>query len=737
MNRIFAKILLLTLTAAMHTISYARPNRAEIDAARGVIQRTFPQLAANVTLQAMAAPHGKPAYEQHVDGNRLTVKGSDAVALCRGVYDFVRRNHLGINSWSGNRYSAPASFAEAATASVVSPVEHHYYLNVVTYGYTTAYWDWQRWEQEIDWMALHGIDMPLALVANEAITARVWKRLGLTDDEIARYFVGPAHLPWMRMGNISHVDGPLPEEWHTDQIALQHKILQRMRSLGMNPICPAFAGFVPEEIKRIYPDLRLDTMSWGGAFHNWMISPDQPLFHTIGKMFIEEWEKEFGKNKYYIADSFNEMDIPFPPKDDPKRYTMLADYGERVYNSIKAGNRDAVWVMQGWMFGYQRDIWDSATLQALVSRVPNDKMLLLDLAVDYNKCFWKNGVNWDFYNGFFGKPWVYSVIPNMGGKTGMTGILDFYANGHLEALNSPNRGNLTAIGMAPEGLENNEVIYELIADASWSSSRIDVDQWLENYSRCRYGSFNENIRRFWNDMQASVYGSFTDQPRHSWQLRPGVTPYGAVDDRHPFYRGIATFVNAAASMPHNPLLEADVRQLTAAYLGGKAEQLIHLIDSAYANADTIRAVAIEKQFEKTMLGIDHILIGHPHHDLARWIDIARNHAIGNTALANYYEHNARRIVTIWGPPVDDYSARIWAGLVRDYYLPRWKMHFQQRHSGNKPDFAESRHDSSKPDFAAWERRWVENTQGVSPAQPYTDPYQAAIDLINATAALGR
>ena len=62
--------------------------------------------------------------------------------------------------------------------------------------------------------------------------------------------------------------------------------------------------------------------------------------------------------------------------------------------------------------------------------------------------------------------------------------------------------------------------------------------------------------------------------------------------------------------------------------------------------------------------------------------------------------------------------------MRDYYLPRWKMHFQQRNSG------------SKPDFAAWERRWVENTQGVSPAQPYTDPYQAAIDLINAASTIG-
>ena len=187
------------------------------------------------------------------------------------------------------------------------------------------YWDWNRWEKEIDWMALHGVNMPLALVANEAISARVWSKLGLTDKEIGDYFAGPAHLPWMRMGNISNIDGPLTDTWHNQQVALQHKILKRMKELGMKPICPAFAGFVPKAIKRLYPEVSFSETTWAGAFHNWMLSPKDELFHTIGKMFIEEWEKEFGKNDYYIADSFNEMDIPFPPKDDPKRYSLYAD----------------------------------------------------------------------------------------------------------------------------------------------------------------------------------------------------------------------------------------------------------------------------------------------------------------------------------------------------------------------------------------------------------------------------
>ncbi|MFR4417505.1 MAG: hypothetical protein ACLT8E_09125 [Akkermansia sp.] len=32
------------------------------------------------------------------------------------------------------------------------------------------------------------------------------------------------------------------------------------------------------------------------------------------------------------------------------------------------------------------------------------------------------------------------MVPNMGGKCAMTGVMDFYANGHLEALNSSSGG---------------------------------------------------------------------------------------------------------------------------------------------------------------------------------------------------------------------------------------------------------------------------------------------------------
>ena len=713
------RILLFSLCLLASSLQAVCGQKKALDETRKVIERVTGKsdLPVSFVLKANKGQlEGKTNFHYRVDDGVLKIEGSSPVALCHGFYDFVKSNRAGLYSWSGNNIRFPQQLTDGTEKQVVSPFLHHYMFNVCTYGYSMPYWDWERWEKEIDWMALHGIDMPLALVGYEAIIARVWKKMGLTDEEINSYFVGPAHLPWMRMGNVSGIDGPLNEDWHRQQIALQHKILKRMKSLGMKPICPGFPGFIPEAFKRIYPDLHIIQTHWGGAFCNWMISPQEELFSKIGTAFIREWEKEFGKNEYYLVDSFNEMEIPFPAKGSKERYELLASYGEKVYQSIRKGNPNAVWTMQGWMFGYQRNIWDYETLGALVSKVPDDKMLLLDLAVDYNKHFWHSEVNWEFYKGFYNKPWVYSVIPSMGGKTAMTGILDFYANGHFEALSSPNKGRLLAHGMAPEGIENNEVIYELLSDAGWSDKKIDIHEWLREYSCNRYGSCPAAIGRCWDLLLESVYGTFTDHPRYNWQFRPGTVRDGSINLSPSFFKAIESFVEASGQMKDNPLYLADLAEFTALYLGGKAELLVKAIDKQYEIGDTVRAVKYEKDFEHIMLGMDALLSTHPTLRLERWIDFAHKQAVTPEQRLQY-ERNAKRIVTIWGPPVDDYSARVWSGLIRDYYLPRWKHYFASRKTGESFD------------FAAWEKNWVES-EGCSSQTPPTDVVNTARSLMD-------
>lgn len=710
MNLIKKTILVLSCLI-MAACSHQSNNTAE-QAAYDVIHR-FAEQDLNIKLYAdlPKTDEGCDQFTTSVNNGRLTIHGSSGVALCRGFYDYAKSHDAGISSWSGKRCELPEQLTDTDEKHIISPFAHHYYFNVVTYGYTMPYWDWSRWEAEIDWMAVHGVDMPLALVANEAISARVWKKIGLTDEEISNYFVGPAHLPWMRMGNISGIDGPLDEAWHNDQIELQHKILDRTKALGMTPICPGFAGFVPEAIQRIYPETSLTETLWcDGQFHNWMLSPNDSLFSIIGKMFIEEWEQEFGSNTYYIIDSFNEMETPFPPKGSDERYELLASYGEQVYKSLTAGIPDAVWVMQGWMLGYQRDVWDQQTLSALLSRVPDDKMIILDLAVDYNQNFWHNSKNWDEFDSFYGKQWIYSVIPNMGGKTAPTGVMEHYANGRLEALNSPKRGHLVGYGMAPEGLENNEILYELITDGGWTADSIDLAAWLGQYCKCRYGQGCATAQQFWNEARQSIYSHFTDHPRFNWQLRPGLCRQGTVGCDSIFLKAVEKLINDAETMKGNKLFEADLAEMTVIYAGAYAERLTQQIEDLMIEKDKNRDSIVNciQQFEQLMLNIDMLLENHPTLRLERWLDYPHLHANGDAERGERFEHNARRIVTIWGPPVDDYSARIWSGLIRDYYLPRWMFYFDAKLNDKPIDFAE------------WERQWVEEKTGVSAIEKNED-----------------
>jgi alpha-N-acetylglucosaminidase len=164
----------------------------------------------------------------------------------------------------GTRLKLPVHWPDAPKRRVTTPFALRQHYNVVTAGYVFPYWDWPQWERELDYDALHGYNMLMAPVATEAIMERVWKRLGLTQAEIDAFTPGPAHLPWFRMGNLTHHDGPLTASWHKDQIALQNKLLARMRALGMEPIIQGFAGFVPPGIKRGHPDLKLHSTAWGG-----------------------------------------------------------------------------------------------------------------------------------------------------------------------------------------------------------------------------------------------------------------------------------------------------------------------------------------------------------------------------------------------------------------------------------------------------------------------------------------
>ena len=200
-------------------------------------------------------------------GTTLVIEGSSTSAMAVGLNRYLSENCAATVSW----YADDPVVLPSAQPLVQEPVmgralvPQRFFLNYCTFGYTMPWWQWKDWERLIDWMALQGVNLPLAITGQEAVWQEVWRRHGLSDEEIRAWFTGPAHLPWHRMCNIDGVDGPLPQGWIDGQKALQKQILQRERALGMKPVLPAFAGHVPVQFKDLYPSAQItDITGWGG-----------------------------------------------------------------------------------------------------------------------------------------------------------------------------------------------------------------------------------------------------------------------------------------------------------------------------------------------------------------------------------------------------------------------------------------------------------------------------------------
>lgn len=655
------------------------------------------------------------SYTVNVQDNKVHITAASQVGLCRGAYDFLKNACKSQVTWSGNNINIPEQLPDYS-ASVQSPYQYHYYFNVVTHGYTTPYWDWNRWQEEIDWMAIHGINMPLLPGAHEAILLRVFKKLGFTSDDIKSYFTGPAHFPWNKMGNITGWDNQIPETYFDKQIQLNHQILDRIDSLDMYPIIPAFAGFVPASIQQLFPEERVRELSWGAfdkQYHAYILEPGSDLFIKIGKLYIQEYEKEFGKQKFYLADSFNEMDVPLSENKDTA-LNELAGYGASVYHSIQEANPEATWVMQGWTFPFhQKDgelFWTPERLEALVSKVPDDKLLILDLANEYNKLSWNIEPSWKIYPGFFGKQWIYSFIPNMGGKTAWNGRLDLYASMPYEALHYENKKNLVGFGFAPEGIENNDMVYELLADVSWSGEEIDLDKWVERYATNRYGSYPPEMKEAYDYLRKSCLGSFSDHPRNTFQFRPNSEERGTINDSPEFEKAVQLFLKCQSIFEDSPLYQIDAIELSGQYLSLKADKLLEKFLDAGG-----KDMALLDSAQQILLNVDRLYESHPNWRLERWTDFAKTWG-DNADENNYFASNAKRLITTWGYQANDYAAKTWSGLIRDYYVPRWKLYY------------EAKNKSEQFDLLQWEENWIQSTT-ISQVEPFKNPVGKAYELV--------
>ena len=660
-------------------------------------------------------------------GRQVVIGGNNANSMAMGLNYYLKYYcHVNIGWFAWDKGGMPKTLpAVEKPVKIDARVPERFFLNYCTYGYTMPWWGWAEWEHFIDWMALNGINLPLAITGQESIWYQVWTELGLTDEEVRNYFTGPAHLPWHRMLNIDRWGGPLPKSWLEGQQALQQRIVERERELNMRPVLPAFAGHVPPELARIYPDAKIERMSdWAGFAledYPWFLDPEDPLFPVIQKKFLDKEVEIYGTDHVYGIDIFNEM---IPKSWDP---AYLGGVSKGVYESLAAADPQATWLQMTWLFYNERKYWfegdSDERVKAFLTSYPAEHSILLDYYCERMEV-------WRKTQSYYGIPFIWCYLGNFGGNTFLAGNIQEIA-GLIEGAFAEAGPSFKGLGSTLEGFDCNPFMYQFIFEKAWNiPQHRNLDEYAAALAWSRSGVDDPEARAAWKELLDEIYIQ-RSVPGHSpiMNLRPS---FGRSSSYHSSVRFNYENEKLREVVDHllaadgeGPSYEFDLVNLTRQYLSNQFEQRFAEYKAAYEQGDAEKMASLKDEMLATFDTLDELLASQDYFLVGKWIADARAWG-ADKAEADYFESNARNLLTTWGDRgnlLTDYADRSWAGLVKTYYKPRWEMFFDavdEAMAAGEPLEGE-RYDALLEAMKDFEYSWWADRPGSFPASPQGDP----------------
>ena len=712
-NLFFTLFSILAVTAcSVRTENVADP---QVAAAEALAQRILPKQYRSI--EFVSAPSdSSDCYSLEFKGNKLVISGNSALSMAVGLNHYLKEYcHQTVTWYVRDAVKGPRRLPRFdGKISRKALVRDRFFLNYCTFGYSLNWWQWEDWERLIDWMALNGVNMALATTGQESVWMDVWRDLGMSDEQIRTYFTGPSYLGWHRMTNIDRWHGPLPQSWLDAQEELQKKIVARERELGIKPILTSFTGHVPRDLKSLYPEADITKLNaWAGFeedYHSWYLHPSDPLFAKVQDMFLAKQQEMYGECDVYGIDPFNELD---PPSWDPD---YLAEASRLTYESIKKYNPEAVWLQMAWVFYHKRVHWTPERLEAYLTAVPKGKLLLLDYYCDKIELY-------RITDKFYGNDFIWSYLGNFGGNTMIAGNFKDISS-KLDRVYAEAGDEFKGIGCTLEGLDVNPFMYEYVLDRAWERTGTDED-WIRQLADRRAGAADEDYRKAWEIISEKVLKEVSGNVSAMLSARPtmkGVARRNKVVMDYDNKDLLEAWKHLAMSEDHDsPSWRFDCVNIPRQCLENAFGRINKSMLEAYGEGDAAKVDSLCVMMSGILDDVDRLVASDSYFLLGKWIEDARSFGVDD-AEKDYYERDARNIITTWGgrgKRLNDYANRTYAGLVRDYYKPRWEMYFEaiktSLESGTPVDEAALL--NSHLDF---EWAWVSRT-GAYPSVPSGDP----------------
>lgn len=686
---------------------------ADFPGVRALVQRRVPWLDKHLILKKVSFSKDQLEKKQGTSGKepgatrdaftlrsvngKILVEASTASAAAFGVHWYLKYYCHRSMSHMGDQL-APVDHLPVLAQPVHMDAfaTYRYALNYCTYNYTMSFYNLKDWERELDWMALNGVNLMLVANGQEAVWQDVLEKLGYTAAEIQAFITGPAYNAWWLMGNIQGWGGPMTKAEIASRSGLTRKMLERMKLLGIEPVMPAFYGMVPSSLKNKVKANIVDQGTWGYFTRPDILDPSDSLFQVMGKLFYDATKKLYGKDLHFFSgDPFHEG--------GKHGNIQLRAAGNKIQSTMQAAFAGAVWVLQGWQSNPDKE---------LIAGVNKKDLLIQEL-------FGENTHNWETRGGYEGTPFIWCTVTNFGERPGINGKLQRFADEVDRIRKGPYAGLCKGVGIMPEGIDNNPVVYELLLELGWHQNKVEVRDWIRDFILARYGKVSDQVAAAWQLLLKSAYSSdlgYAEGPpenilcaRPALQLK-SVSSWGRLAKKYnlqTYLKAVDLFVSAWPDFSDLQTYRIDLISLLMQQIGSDADSLHAAIAAAYAKKNLMLFREKSESFLRLFDLADKILSTDPFYRLSTYLKQAQD-LDGRKGIRENNVHNLIMLNTYWGgnDPKEDnlheYAYKEWAPLMVDFYKARWSLYL-----GSLEAVLEGK-PAQHIDFFHWERDWVKN-----------------------------
>lgn len=631
----------------------------------GFLQRNIPDFKDSFTVKF--EERDKDFFSITAQNGKIHVKANNYISAFHGIYCYLKEYCNVQLSWCANQEIHISSLV-MFDGEFHKEIEQKYrvYMNYCTLDYSMCWWDFERWEKEIDFMAMNGINMPLAVVGTEAVWYETLLQFGFTKKEALNFISGPAFWAWQLMTNIEGYLPPENEKYVYERLELGRKILQRYLEFGMYPIQQGFSGHVPVLLRKKYPKAKILMQNgWCRYPKTAQLDPLDPLFFEFGTVYLNKMNELLGNHHFIACDPFHEGT---PPKSSR---AYLNDVGKAINRLYENFDSESVWVMQAWTMR-----------KHIVKAVPKNRLLILDL----------NSEKTPQNDNCWGYPVVSGMLHDFGGKNSMQGKLKQHSeNAYFKLKNGG--ANVVGSGMFMEGIEQNPVVYDLQFELLTTAKAIDLDKWLDKYILRRYGKFDKTLRKAWEILLETCYRSDGYEENAVGSVvasRPQMIPTQAGPccknklyyDTDKFEKAVELYLSVSEDFKESDGYQYDLCDLTRQAMSNRFHKEQIKFADAYKKKNISAVEEIAKKQLSLLADMDTLLSHRKEFCFSRWINDCHNLATDEKEK-RYFDMNARTLLTSWGDirsttwSLYDYAWREWSGLIKEYYYKRWKMFYNK------------------------------------------------------------